>query len=142
MTHDRSILEAALIGYGNQLALIDQAMVELRRRIGGTASTTPPPAKRARRPLSVAARARIAAAQRKRWAELKSAAKAHPKKRKLSAAGRKRIVEATKKRWEAFRARKAAAQEAAVRMTKKTRKRAGSTGAASAAPKVGSPATT
>ena len=115
MTHDRSILEAALIGYGHQVALIDQAMVELRRRIGSTTSTTRSLAKRTRRPLSVAARARIAAAQRKRWAKQKSAAKAHPKKRKLSAAGRKRIVEATKKRWEAFRARKAAAQKAASR---------------------------
>jgi hypothetical protein len=139
MTHDRSFLEAALIGYGHQLALIDQAIVELRRRIG---STPPPPAKRIRRPLSVAARARIAAAQRKRWAEYNRAKAAHPKKRKLSAAGRKRIVEATKKRWEAVRAQKAAAQEAAVRKTKRTRKRTGSSGAASAALKVASPATT
>jgi hypothetical protein len=133
MTHDRSILEAALIGYGRQLALIDQAIVELRRRIGSTASTPPPPAKRTRRPLSAAARASIAAAQRKRWAEYHHAKDARPKKRKLSAAGRKHIVEATKKRWAAFRARKAAAQEAAARMTKKTRKRPGTTDAAPAA---------
>ena len=124
------------------MALIDQAMVELRRRIGNTTGTTPPPAKRTRRPLSVAARARIAAAQRERWAAQKSAKEAHPKKRKLSAAGRRRIVEAAKKRWKAFRARKAAAQNAAVKMVKKTKRRTGSTGASSVAPKVGRPATT
>jgi ribosomal protein S8E len=66
----------------------------------------------------------------------------YPKKRKLSAAGRKRIVEATKKRWEAFKARKAAAQKAAVKMVKETKKRSASTDAVSAAPKVGNPAKT
>jgi hypothetical protein len=120
MTHDRSFLEAALIGYGHQLALIGQAMAELRRRIG---STPPPPAKRTKRFLSVAARARIAAAQRKRWAELKSAAKAPPKKRKLSAAARKRIAEANRKRWAAFRAAKATPAKKAVPAKKTARRK-------------------
>ena len=56
----------------------------------------------------------MAAAQRKRWAALKSAktgpAKKVVKKRRLSAAGRKRIIEATKKRWAAYKANKEASQ--------------------------------
>jgi hypothetical protein len=55
--------------------------------------------------VSAAGRARIAEAQRKRWAESKAASQSStpevtPKpKRKLSEAGRKAIVAATKKRW-------------------------------------------
>src|ERR1022692_3951302 len=68
-----------------------------------------------RRTISKAGRARIAAAQRARWAAQKQqqaqpAQPAKPKKRKLSAAGLKAIREATKKRWAAYRkAQKAAA---------------------------------
>jgi len=60
--------------------------------------------------MSAAARARIAEAQRKRWAASKKAAEppapeAAPKpKRKLSAAGRRAIIAATKKRWALKRA--------------------------------------
>ena len=64
--------------------------------------------------MSVAARRRIAAAQRKRWAAVRKSqsqgkAEAAPKKRKLSAAGRRAIIAATKKRWAAVR--KAAAKK-------------------------------
>jgi hypothetical protein len=71
-----------------------------------------------RRTMSKSARARIAAAQRARWAAQKKqqaqpakpAGPAKPKKRKLSAAGFEAIREATKKRWAAYRkAKKAAA---------------------------------
>jgi hypothetical protein len=58
--------------------------------------------------MSSAARKRIAAAQKKRWAEYHRSKEAPAKKRKLSAAGRQRIIEATKKRWAAVRAQKAA----------------------------------
>jgi hypothetical protein len=69
--------------------------------------------------MSPAARARIAEAQRKRWAASKkpsqpSTQAAAPKpKRKLSAAGRRAIIAATKKYWalkrsEAAKARKQA----------------------------------
>jgi len=66
-----------------------------------------------RRKMSVAGRARIAAAQRARWAKVKNgraAAKAAsaPKKRTISAAGRKRIAAAQKARWAKVRAKKAA----------------------------------
>lgn len=62
--------------------------------------------------LSAAARARIAAAQRERWAKVKSGKSGNivtmPKKRKLSAAALKSIRAAQKKRWAAWRAKKAA----------------------------------
>ena len=54
-----------------------------------------------RRQLSAAAKARIAAAQRARWAKVKSGMKptATPKKGTMSAAGRKRIGAAQRVRW-------------------------------------------
>src|ERR1035438_7869185 len=68
-----------------------------------------------RRTISKAGRARIAAAQKARWAAKKKqqAQPAKPKKRKFSAVGLKAIREATKKRWAAYRkAHKSAAQVA------------------------------
>ena len=62
--------------------------------------------------MSKAGRARVAAAQKARWAAQKQqqAQPEKPKKRKFSAAGLRAIREATKKRWAAYRkARKAAA---------------------------------
>ena len=65
--------------------------------------------------MSAAARARIAAAQKARWAKQKgesetAAPSAAPKrKRKMSAAGRARIIAATKARWARVRAGKEAA---------------------------------
>jgi len=61
----------------------------------------------ARRTMSASARARIAAAQRARWAKVKgkaSAGAAPRKRRKMSAAGRARIIAATKARWARFHA--------------------------------------
>ena len=75
MNLDPSFLRAALVGYQNQLAQIEQAMADLRRRIkkapgGGTGTA---PAQRTKRTMSAAARRRIAAAQKKRWAAYKKA---------------------------------------------------------------------
>jgi hypothetical protein len=56
-----------------------------------------------RRTMSAAGRARIAAAQRARWAKVKGQGKP---KRKLSAAGRARIAAAQKARWAKIRAAK------------------------------------
>jgi hypothetical protein len=113
---DTEILEAALIGLAVKRSEIEEKMTELRRQIGGGSDGRPsstgvdsaPAVKK--RTLSVSARKRIAAAQRKRWRELKNAqTEAAPvKKRKLSAAGRKRIIAATKKRWAEYKAKKAA----------------------------------
>jgi hypothetical protein len=131
LTIDSSILEAALIGYQHQRDEIDVKMAEIRRQIGGqtpqasgSAGTVEAPRKRV---LSAAARKRMGAAQRKRWAEFKKAkeAPAPVKQRRLSAAGRKRIIEATKKRWAEVRAKKAAAKKTAKRpaLTKRAAKR-------------------
>jgi len=138
---DSSILGAALIGYQNRRAEIDAKIAEIRRQIGGqtpqrSASAGPvgPPRKRV---MSAAARKRIAAAQRKRWAEFKKAkeAPAPVKKRRLSAAGRKRIIEATKKRWAEVRAKKAATEKTARKpaVTKRAAKRSAAKRAPAAA---------
>jgi hypothetical protein len=69
----------------------------------------------ARRQLSVAGRARIAEAQRKRWAKVKGnrapkkTAVAQTKKRTLSAAARKRIAAAQRARWVKLKAEKESA---------------------------------
>ena len=117
MANDISLLQAALIGYEQQRAEIEQKIADLRRQLGGRGTTATAAAGSAirstgRRPLSAAARKRIAEAQRKRWQKFhqaqapaaKSAASAP--KRKMSAAAKKRIADAAKKRWAAFRAKK------------------------------------
>ena len=107
------IITAAIEGFESEKAQIGAQIAELRQMLSGRPAktvVTPAPAKRKRRGISAAGRARIAEAQRKRWAESKkapepSAPKAAPKpKRKLSAAGRRAIVAAAKKRWAAKRA--------------------------------------
>jgi hypothetical protein len=66
---DRLTLEMALVGYEAERQRIEAAMAALRRQIGGrvvgraTVNGSGP-----KRILSVVARRRIAAAQRKRWA--------------------------------------------------------------------------
>jgi len=67
--NDTGILEAALLGYQQQLEQVNQKISELRKRLGGRStagSATRPPQKKHR--ISPEGRARIAAAQRKRWA--------------------------------------------------------------------------
>src|ERR1700749_3288980 len=61
------------------------------------------------RKLSAAGRARIAAAQRARWAKVKASSKgnvATPKKRTLSAAARRKIAAAQRARWAKVKAAK------------------------------------
>jgi hypothetical protein len=72
--YNESLLEAALEGLRNQRSRIDEQIAEVERmlgRRGRVASTVPhtvgAPGKK--RQLSPAARKRIAAAQKKRWAE-------------------------------------------------------------------------
>ena len=64
--------------------------------------------KGARRKLSASARARIAAAQRKRWAKVREKAKVVPirGKRTLSAAARRKIAAAQRARWAKIKAGK------------------------------------
>ena len=99
------IISAAILGFEEQKRQIDSRIIELKAMLSGgpvEAAARPLAPKRRRRKMSAAGRARIAEAQRKRWAE--SRKKSEPKapaksKRKLSPAGRAAIVAAAKKRW-------------------------------------------
>ena len=73
MNFDPSFLRAALVGYQNQLAEIEQAMADIRRQLKISPGNDRQPAKTKKRGMSAAARRRIAAAQRKRWAAYKKA---------------------------------------------------------------------
>ncbi len=74
-SHDPAILTMALIGYEQEKRKIDLKIAEIRALLGGkkaAAAAAPAGAEApARKPrvLSEAARKRIAAAQKKRWAE-------------------------------------------------------------------------
>jgi hypothetical protein len=108
------LLQAALIGYELELATVTERIAEIRRELAGGGARSDEGERKPRSGMSAAGRARVAAAQRKRWAALKKSEKSEATpskaKRKMSAAGRKRIIEATQKRWAAWRAAKAAAE--------------------------------
>ena len=116
----REIAEAALRSFEEQKRHLEAQIAHCRSLLSGSTApvaatpSAPEPARRGKR--SAAVRARMAEAQRKRWAAIKgesTPAKKAPAeekpKRKLSAEGRKRIIAATKKRWAAIRAAAAAA---------------------------------
>lgn len=73
--HDRTLLEAALVGYQHQADQLAEKIADIKRQIGGKTSSAAPKAASAagapvkKRTMSAAARKRIAAAQKKRWAE-------------------------------------------------------------------------
>lgn len=74
---DRATMEAALLGYQRQLEEIQSKMAELRRRLGGKgpAPAVASPGKSPRKHrMSAEGRARIAAAQKARWAKFKKKA--------------------------------------------------------------------
>jgi hypothetical protein len=113
---DSTILEMAIVGYQSQLETISAKIADIKAQLGqrgpgrpkatvAAGARTDHAGPQKRRTISKAGRARIAAAQRARWAAQKQqqAAPEKPKKRKLSAAGLKAIREATKKRWAAYR---------------------------------------
>jgi hypothetical protein len=120
---DNTLLEMAIVGYQSQLEGISAKIADIKAQLGQSGPGRPKAAAtgtdhagpQKRRTISKAGRARIAAAQRARWAAQKKqqaqpAQPVKPKKRKFSAAGLKAIREATKKRWAAYRkAKKAAA---------------------------------
>lgn len=117
------IISAAILGFEEQKRHIDANIAELRAILSGDSAEStvkPEPTKHKRRKVSAAGRARIAEAQRKRWAESKAASQPStpevtPKpKRRLSEAGRKAIVAATKKRWGALKRAKAAKTQQAA----------------------------
>jgi hypothetical protein len=119
-----AIINAAILGFEQQKARIDDQIAELRAMMSGGTKPTPaatPEATTAKRKISAAARRRMALGQKARWAKLKGesvspAPIATPEplktKRKLSAAGRAAIVAATKARWDRIRAEAAKAKPA------------------------------
>ena len=76
--NDPGILQAALLGYQQQLEEINAKIADLRRRLGGrgpaAAASSAPRATQKKHRISPEGRARIAAAQRRRWAAAKKAA--------------------------------------------------------------------
>ena len=108
---DTSLLEAALIGFEQMKRNVEEKIAGIRSQLsGGSVSSGQAPAPTGRHPLSPAARRRIAAAQRKRWAAIKGKAPAKDgkAKRTMSAAARKKIAAAQKKRWALVKAGKTA----------------------------------
>ena len=87
------------------IAALESLSQPARRRGRPPKSITAAPAPSRRRTMSAAARKRISAAMKKRWATWKgkSAPKATPKKsngrRSMSAAARKKLSELAKARW-------------------------------------------
>lgn len=70
MVNDVSLLQAALVGYQNHLEEINQAIADIRKQLGTRGGKqAKQPGTIGRRKLSSAARGRIAAAQKKRWAK-------------------------------------------------------------------------
>jgi len=63
--NDPSLLRAALVGYTQELHRIEQAMSDIRARLGQKKTPSAAPAKK--RTLSKEASKRISAAQKKRW---------------------------------------------------------------------------
>jgi hypothetical protein len=87
---------------------IDTLENRLAALLGRTISSHPTIGKGRRRNMSAAARAKIAAAQRARWAKVKAgqtngAVKPRAKKGGITAAGRRRLSQLMKARWAARR---------------------------------------
>jgi hypothetical protein len=106
---DAALLEAALVGYTNMKQTIEQKMADIRRALGvrdGSRTAADSAIVKPKRTLSAAARRRIAAAQRKRWALFRAEqpGRAAKPRRTMSAAGRKRIAAAQRKRWALIKA--------------------------------------
>jgi len=70
-TMDEGLFEAALIGLHIRKAQLEAVIADLQNKVGGKNAGPVPPisAERPRRRMSAAARKRIAAGQKKRWAE-------------------------------------------------------------------------
>lgn len=109
MTISREILTAALAAFKVERQKIDANIAEVEALLGGKTKEAAgePSSKKGRGKRSAAVRARMAQAQKDRWAKLKgeSGPPAAPKtRRKMSAKARKAIGLATKKRWAAKKA--------------------------------------
>jgi hypothetical protein len=120
------IVRAAIDGLTVRKTRLKERIAELHAMLDGGsphAAVASEPAQRKGRRMSAAARRRIAAAQRLRWAKIRgeSVPAAPPTtnakpKRTISPEGLKRIIAATKKRW---RLQRAATKTKVVRATKR-----------------------
>jgi len=92
-----------------ELSRLDEAISAVEG-LGGLGIPVAASKGQGRRPMSSAARKRIAEAQRKRWARVRGrmpgSKPAGTRKRTFSAAARRRIAAAQKARWARFRAQK------------------------------------
>ena len=84
---------------------IEKLSAKLETLAGGSAAPVGRPAKK-RWTMSAAARRKISAAAKARWAKVRAAAKPARKKRTMSAAARAKISAAAKARWAKVRAAK------------------------------------
>jgi hypothetical protein len=84
---------------------IEKLSAKLETLAGGPAAPVGRPPKK-KWTMSASARAKIAAAQRARWAKTKDAAKPAKKKHTMSAEGRAKIAAAARARWAKVRAAK------------------------------------
>lgn len=105
---DVDLLRAALAGYQHQYNLLGERMAEVRQQLEGRGANTAG-TQTSRRGFSAEARARMSAAQKRRWAKRGSGPA--KRKRNMSPEGKARIAEATRKRWEAYRAAQAKASK-------------------------------
>jgi hypothetical protein len=79
---------------------IESLKNEIGRIFGSSEKTTASPVSKKRRKMSAAGRARIAAAQKARWAKVKAkVAPAQKSKRQMSEAAKAKISAAAKARW-------------------------------------------
>ena len=119
----------------NEKSRIEARLTAINQVLGGDVpAVTPAPVVASKRggarKFSAATKAKMAAAQKARWAKLKGnavvatppnnqpSAPAQKKKRKMSAAGRAAIIAATKARWAKLRAAKVAAEAKPVKASK------------------------
>ena len=120
------IINAAIEGFEAQKSHLDSQITKIRQMLDG--ATTPKSAPRTGK-VAAAARRRMPAGPKKRWAALKDEPEASlpapveaPKpKRRISEEGMKRIIAATKKRWRLAKSAKAqpkAANKASAKAAK------------------------
>ena len=72
---NRELLEAALIGYQRQHAILGQRIAEITEALSGSDKSATAAPHRSRRPMSAEAKKRIGDAARKRWAAFRAAKK-------------------------------------------------------------------
>ena len=82
---ERELLEAAIIGYQNKIAEMQQRITEIRMRLGGHSSAVnsanhSKPGKPPKRSMSAAAKRKLSLAAKRRWAQLR---RKHPKAKTL-----------------------------------------------------------